>query len=171
MTWTIETALWWLITLVWAGEMFYLSTPMFGTSLSLSLLAVIFESVHLNVSAPTLHLLNTAMRKSAHLAEYAMLSALLYGSLRGRRGWNWQPRVARGCLVVAAVYSFTDEFHQLFSPGRGPSLIDCGIDACGAVMGILLIYWRARNRRNETWKGLASWARSRTGRESRSVGP
>lgn len=125
---TIGMALWWLATVAWAGEIFYLSTPKFGASLSLSLVTELLRSLHLNASAHTLHMLNALLRKSAHLTEYAIFSALLYGSLRGKNRWRWQPRVARWCVAAAAVYSLSDEFHQAFSPGRGASLIDCGID-------------------------------------------
>jgi VanZ family protein len=43
---------------------------------------------------------------------------------------------------VAGAYSLTDEFHQTFVPGRGPSLIDCGIDTTGAALGALVFYGR-----------------------------
>jgi VanZ family protein len=36
-------------------------------------------------------------------------------------------------------YSLTDEFHQLFVPGRHASLFDCLIDTMGALMGLLLL--------------------------------
>ncbi len=43
-------------------------------------------------------------------------------------------------VLIAGLYSLTDEFHQTMVPGRGPSLRDCGIDTFGAALGILALY-------------------------------
>ncbi len=47
-------------------------------------------------------------------------------------------------FAIAAGYSLTDELHQWFVPGRGASLLDCGIDTSGAGIGMLVIYLRHR---------------------------
>lgn len=148
-------AVWWFATLAWAAEIFCLSTATFGGSLSQSLLTGVLNSFHLSVSPYTLHILNAILRKFAHLAEYAILSVLLYESLRAQNGLRWQPRLASWCVVAAAAYSLTDEFHQAFSQGRGASLIDCGIDTIGAAVGALLIYGAARLSGAGRWKGRA----------------
>ncbi len=36
-------------------------------------------------------------------------------------------------------YATTDEFHQLFVPGRTGRLLDIGIDSCGALLGSLIL--------------------------------
>ena len=40
-------------------------------------------------------------------------------------------------MLVGALYAASDEFHQSFVPGRGPSIIDVGIDSLGVFTGIL----------------------------------
>jgi VanZ family protein len=40
--------------------------------------------------------------------------------------------------LAAAAYSLTDEFHQLFVPGRHASIADCAIDSTGAALAVLL---------------------------------
>src|SRR5205823_10555831 len=52
--------------------------------------------------------------------------------------FDWRPRRALGCVLVAGAYSLADEFHQTFVPGRTPSLADCGIDTTGAALGALV---------------------------------
>jgi len=138
----IRGVVWWLITLAWATQIFYLSTAPFSSSRSESLLAEMLASVHLNVSAYTLGIVNSLLRKFAHLIQYSIFCLLLYRCLGG---WNrWRPHLARWCVLAAAIYALTDEFHQTLVPGRGPSLIDCGIDTIGAALAMLLVYQRAR---------------------------
>jgi VanZ family protein len=69
------------------------------------------------------------LRKLAHMAEYAVLTALLVHALRMHVA-----RKAHTLLIavlVALLYVFSDEWHQTFVAGRGGSLGDVGIDALG----------------------------------------
>ena len=57
------------------------------------------------------------IRKCAHFAEYFVYFLLLYRAVRARRtGWRWSWGAA--ALLIAAVYSATDEFHQSFVPSH-----------------------------------------------------
>ena len=73
---------------------------------------------------------DTILRKLAHVAEYAVLGGLLYRALR-------RPRLA---VALAALYAVSDEVHQTFVEGRVGAPLDVGIDALGAVAGVVL--WR-----------------------------
>ncbi len=75
------------------------------------------------------------IRKSAHASEYAMLAVLLAGTyavfgVGGRR------RYVSAWLITTA-YAASDEFHQLFVPGRSGQISDVALDAAGALGGIL----------------------------------
>ena len=72
------------------------------------------------------------VRKTAHASEYALLGMLLFGAMTGTR----RRRMCYAWLA-AACYAATDEFHQLFVPGRSGQLTDVCIDSGGAVVGIL----------------------------------
>jgi VanZ family protein len=74
------------------------------------------------------------------LTEYAIFALLLYGFPGEKSPGLWRPRRAVFCIVVAAAYSLTDEFHQLFVPGRHASLLDCGLDTIGAALAMLVPY-------------------------------
>jgi len=37
------------------------------------------------------------------------------------------------------VYAATDEFHQLFVPGRSGQVKDVLLDSCGAAVGVLIL--------------------------------
>ncbi len=68
------------------------------------------------------------LRKLAHLAEYAILGALLYRALR-------RPGVA---IAAAALYAVSDELHQTFVEGRVGAPLDVAIDTVGAAVGVLV---------------------------------
>jgi VanZ family protein len=51
------------------------------------------------------------------------------------------PWLAWGLCIL---YAITDEYHQSFVPGRSPRGMDVGIDALGAVLGLLPAFIRPR---------------------------
>ena len=74
------------------------------------------------------------VRKSAHIFAYFVLGVLMFRVLR-------QTNLARPMLwavVVCAIYAVTDEFHQLFVPGRSGEVRDILIDTVAATAGVLL---------------------------------
>ena len=42
-------------------------------------------------------------------------------------------------LGISALYAVTDEFHQLFVPGRSGQVKDVLLDSCGAAVGLLIL--------------------------------
>lgn len=106
----------------------------------MSFLAGILNYAHLDVSANALDVIDTVIRKFAHLIEYAIFSFCLYRSLGGRNRLRTQPNLPMWCIVAAAAWSLLDEFHQAFVPGRTASVLDCAIDATGAAIAMLLVY-------------------------------
>jgi VanZ family protein len=75
-----------------------------------------------------------ALRKGAHMTEYAILAVLLWRAV-GREA---------PALALASAYAVTDEFHQTFVAGRHGSPIDWAIDTAGALIGLGLLRWLAR---------------------------
>jgi VanZ family protein len=95
--------------------------------------AVIFAFSSVPSLSTDLGTWDTILRKIAHVAEFAVLGALL---LRATR----RPAVA---VALAGLYAISDEVHQLFVEGRHGSAVDVGIDTLGALAGVIV------------WKGLA----------------
>ncbi len=152
-----STVAWWLATVAWAGLIFHLSTPSFGADRSIPILARLLALFDLSVSQTTLDLLDTIIRKLAHLTEYAIFALLLYRSCYGSTTLpaascplptrcGWRPRLTFWCVVIAALYSVTDEYHQSFTPNRVPSALDCVIDTTGATVGMLIAYCAVAKR-------------------------
>lgn len=84
-------------------------------------------------------------RKGAHVAEYAILAALLLLALR--RGCPAKPAtwVARHAMLLSVLWASIDEWHQTFVPGRMGQLSDVLIDSLGAGLLILVWLWRRRD--------------------------
>ena len=80
-----------------------------------------------------LHLL----RKAAHFSEFAALGmsfAWLFGMLSKQRLLSLALPLLSGAGAAAI-----DETIQLFSPNRGPSIKDVGIDTAGVITGIAVL--------------------------------
>jgi VanZ family protein len=82
---------------------------------------------------------NIAVRKCAHLTEYAVLFALCKNawshSFERTRLWNLS---GIGSLTIAISYALTDEWHQSFVPGRSATISDVLVDSSGALIGWLV---------------------------------
>jgi VanZ family protein len=92
------------------------------------------------------------IKKSGHLLEYGLLGALLFRSLRGGEPAHCgvRARQAWTALLAATAYGATDEFHQLFTPGRNGQPLDVLIDAVGAALGLGLYLWIEAIRRTRS---------------------
>jgi VanZ family protein len=66
------------------------------------------------------------LRKIAHVAEYAVLGALLARAL---------PSLA-WAVALGSLYAVSDEVHQAFVPGRVGGPLDWALDTVGVVAGV-----------------------------------
>jgi VanZ family protein len=108
----LHPALRWLAVMLWMGVIFTLSAIP-------------------SLSSPFEPFYDVILRKFAHIAEYAILTALLF--------WALQVHLASRtyglfmAVVIALLYAFSDEWHQSFVPGREGSLRDVGTDSLGVI--------------------------------------
>lgn len=111
-----------------------------------------FKSESAAAQAAFIASITFAVRKAAHMTEYAILG-ILWCTTLGAFGVRGKKRVLIA-FFIAFAYACTDEFHQRFVPGRGPSPVDVMIDSAGAVIGLLLralvLHLHGRRRRNKT---------------------
>ena len=77
------------------------------------------------------------VRKAAHATEYAILAGFILGIVVTSL-INWKHLLE--VVFVAVVYASTDEFHQLFVPGRNGQFMDVLIDGTGALIGVLIVF-------------------------------
>jgi VanZ family protein len=77
-------------------------------------------------------------KKTIHVIEYGIFSALLYRALINSR--VAKTNAGYMAIFISILYGITDEFHQSFSPGRLPSLRDVIFDTIGAILAIYFIW-------------------------------
>jgi VanZ family protein len=83
---------------------------------------------------PHLGILDFLVKKSAHVAIYAILATAIWYAM----DWKLESRGLVWLLTV--LYAITDEFHQSFIRGRHPWWLDVLLfDAVGAALGLWLV--------------------------------
>lgn len=82
-------------------------------------------------------ILNWLIRKLAHVAEYAALSVPVYFFFSTFKISIPMRCAASFCL--AALYSVSDEIHQLFVEGRSCSISDMLVDSLGALAAVFIL--------------------------------
>lgn len=108
----------WLPPVIWASIIF------------------LFSSIP-TVTTSTFYLWDFIIKKSAHFIEYGVLVTLLY---RAFINSNMAKNKAQlYSLIISIIYAMTDEFHQSFTPGRGPSIRDVLIDSLGAYFFVYVL--------------------------------
>lgn len=105
---------------------------------------------------PDLHLaeqplLDFLLHKLGHLVVYGLLAGFVAWALEAPRvealsGRNGASRWWALPFLLCVAYGATDELHQSFVHGRGPSPVDVLIDGVGALLGLAVYSWLARRR-------------------------
>ena len=134
----------WLPVLLWMIFILIGSTDLMSAEHTSRFIGPFLRWFAPDISTATVASIQLLVRKCAHLAEYAILAALLYRAFR--QGQDNFRRGAVLALVVATIYASLDEFHQSFVPLRTGSPYDVAIDVVGALAGVL-IYWGAIHNR------------------------
>lgn len=116
--------IYWLPLLLWMGWIFFLSSQPRLPSIPQGWL-------------------DTLWKKLGHASEYAILAVLWWRALGPTRLPEQRISMAWGLSVL---YALSDEYHQIFVPGRNGTLVDLLVDASGALIGLLL-FWRWNHAR------------------------
>jgi VanZ family protein len=132
---------------LWIGVIFFLSTSQGSLSKTSFIVRPILHFLFPGADEATLQSYQFAVRKLAHLTEYAVLAflaarAFVWSSRRGLRRW-W---FAAALAIVFAVAA-TDEFNQSFDRLRTGTPIDVLIDLAGGAIGLILYFTVQRMRR------------------------
>ncbi len=136
----------WAPIVAWVTLMFLFSTEVFNGGFTYRIVRAVLLFFFPNLSLHTIAVINTILRKLAHVFEFFVLTLLLYRAfrqdVRGNRRWRW---VVLSFLLALGMAGL-DELHQSFTPTRIPSMADVGIDAFGALIAQPVAWWRDRRR-------------------------
>ena len=145
-----ELLLHWFPLLLWMSLIFFLSHQDKDESKRTSEIVLwLLNIVQIDIESLRESNFIFVMRKVAHLSVYFVLSLFshrvfnLY--LSGTKLWVY---IWSFCVI----YASTDEFHQTFVLGRVGTIVDVGIDAIGAFLGICLLIF-LKNRQNQSLAG------------------
>jgi len=94
-----------------------------------------------------------AIKKSAHVIEYAIFTILMYRALKESGVEKKEAGVYS--IIMAVLYGISDEFHQSFTPGRDPRIRDIIFDTIGSLLAIYAI-WKLLPKAP---KKLKTWAK------------
>jgi len=99
------------------------------------------------------------LRIIAHCLEFMGLSVLTFNAVYT----TWQLKLTPVIAFAGTVfYAITDEFHQIFVPGRAFQLTDILIDSTGALIGVIaslillkiILYIKERRNKNGSTQAL-----------------
>lgn len=130
----------WLLVIIWMIVIFIYSNQPAVVSDQKSLFVIkIIGMLGIDLNSIFAETANFVVRKTAHLSEYFILYLLAYNALKDGKVTKNHMLLA---LLIVFLYSCTDEFHQIFIPGRAGRIQDVFIDTLGGAIGMVLVYLR-----------------------------
>ncbi len=95
---------------------------------------IFFASATPGDELPQFGALDFSFKTGGHAFGYALLALSYLRGLAAGRQPSWRKMVL--AVLFSFLYATTDEFHQIFTPGRTPSPVDVMIDTTGATLGV-----------------------------------
>ncbi|MCR8629798.1 VanZ family protein [Paenibacillus radicis (ex Xue et al. 2023)] len=131
-----KSSMWWIIALAWCVMIFCITASPAATSENTSWIVK-----NLTSAPPAIvNILDFIIRKMAHVSLFGLLALFLFLANQKRK------RALAIAWVLTTLYGATDEFHQIFTPGRTPAITDVGIDSFGAIV-VLFLFFQIRKSR------------------------
>ncbi len=136
----------WLAVILWMCVTFLMSTDAFSAQNTSRIIEPILKFLFPSISAHSLQLAHFMIRKMGHITEYFILAMLLFRAFRAGSHEPHALRWAVSSLIVVALFSSSDEFHQMFVASRTPSVVDVCIDTCSGLVSLTVVLLRHRHR-------------------------
>ena len=128
----------WLLVLLWAAVVWSLGGDSFSASETSRFLRPMLEWLFPDFSVSDMYRLLYAIRKTAHIVEYALLAVLILRAL-----WIGSLRSLLQSLgltlVLVATMAIADESRQSTSAARGGSGWDVLLDLSGAFLAVAIV--------------------------------
>lgn len=142
----------WLLVILWAGVIFYLSSRTADESTIQSQTVIgSFSRIFLGTvieDEVVLSNIDGIVRESAHAVEYAIFSVFIYIAVFTTLCVNEKikelpvkavlNKTAIYSAVLSLLYALSDEIHQIPIPGRAFEIKDLLIDFIGIIIGIII---------------------------------
>lgn len=124
----------WILLVLWMIFIFYMSSCNGNVSSDQSgtIAYVLHNILGINYSDKLIFII----RKCAHVSEFFILGILVINLVSK---YNVK-HIYLISFIICVLYSSSDEFHQLFVPGRSGQVTDVLIDLIGVVLGLLFVF-------------------------------
>jgi VanZ family protein len=134
----IKKKLKWLFIIAWMVLIFWFSSmPALVSDEKSHFVIYVFNLLGLNLNSVFGGLANFVVRKCAHFSEYFIFYLFLYNLYKE----NFPKKKALFLSLLSVfLYACTDEFHQLFVPGREARVRDVLIDTSGGTLAMIICY-------------------------------
>ncbi len=96
-----------------------------------------FKTMNSSMKLHYIAKLHPIVRKLAHFSIYTLVGFSIMGFMCTFNIKNKYKVFVS--IVIGVIYAVTDEIHQSFTPGRGPSPMDVCIDSLGVLTGIFIM--------------------------------
>lgn len=84
---------------------------------------------------PNLIIMDSYIRKMAHLTEFMALGAVIYYTFKQ----FFKTHIAKKSILLAICIASLDEIIQIYTPGRTAAVADVLLDTVGSIIGILIM--------------------------------
>lgn len=132
----------WLLVAVWLILIFNFSAQpaQQSNSLSTGVTEKVVKAAKVVTHSKDLNMenVNHVIRKCAHFLNYFILGILVLNALALSNSRQLKWKNVLFAILICALYAGSDEFHQIFVPGRGPQIKDVFIDSSGSLAGIVI---------------------------------
>ncbi|HJR07600.1 MAG TPA: VanZ family protein [Pyrinomonadaceae bacterium] len=137
----------------WIGFIFFASTGAMSASNTSRIIAPLFRWLFPNITEAQLLSVHFAVRKGAHLTEYAVLALLAARAFIPSTRQFLHRRWFIAALALVALVALLDEYNQSFNVARTGTIWDSLIDVSGGTIALVVFsLWRMRRRRRERLK-------------------
>lgn len=136
--------------LFWLGVIFYLSSGSGASTETSRIIGPLIAFFFPSADETTIQLVHAAIRKTAHVTEYAILAALAARAFLSSDVPWLQNKWAVWAMALVAVTASLDEFNQSFNSMRSGSPFDTLLDISGGLLAVILVWlflnWRKRKQ-------------------------
>lgn len=133
----------WILVLIWMLVIFLFSSdPAVVSDEKSGFVIKILSNLGIDLNSAFGKLSNFIVRKIAHFTEYFILYMFIFNAIRNHKidGNNISTgRILIFALIITFLYACSDEYHQIFVPGREGRFRDVMIDTSGGLFGMILI--------------------------------
>lgn len=124
----------WMLLVIWMIFIFIMSS--FNGNISSNQSGSIADLIYNLFNISDTEKVSLIVRKCAHVSEFFILGILVINLVSK---YNVK-HIYFISFIVCVLYASSDEFHQLFVPGRSGQVTDIFIDMIGTIFSLLVMY-------------------------------